>query len=493
MEGVLLSAGWRITGHLAGPVMRVVLRRRVRRGKEIADRLPERRGIDATPRPAGRLIWLHAASVGETVSMLPVLSALQGGPASVLVTTGTVASARLLLQRCPDALHRFVPLDVPGWVARFLDHWRPDAVAFLESELWPNLLAACRRRGVRLMLLNGRLSARSRAGWARAPGFARRVVGSFDAVWAQSEADAERLRALGARNVSHPGNLKFAAAPLPVDAQELARLAALLGERPRWLAANTHPGEEAIAASVHRLLLPDHPGLLTAVAPRHPDRGAAVAVELGAPRRGAGDDPPPGGLWVADGLGEMGLLYRLFPAVFVGKSLGGDGGGQNPLEAARLGCALAAGPSMANQADAAAILSSAGGLATVADAERPGRLGRCRAARPGVPPRRRAGGGGGGECRCRPAGAGRGRAAGDGRLMRAPRLLAARRVATPAAGAVQQLRGRCHRPSRRAGRLACARSLSCAAAMPVSAGRARPRWRSTWGRGCSGAGRVSPS
>ncbi len=254
-------------------------------------------------------------------------------------------------------------------MARFLDHWQPDAAAFLESEMWPNLLAASRRRGVRLMLLNGRLSARSQAGWARAPKFARRVVGAFDVVWAQSDADADRLRALGARNVSSPGNLKFAAAPLPADPAELARLRDLLGDRPRWLAANTHPGEEAMAAAVHQRLAPLHPGLLTAIAPRHPDRGPPVAAELQAPRRGAGDDPPSSGVWIADGLGEMGLLYRLFPAVFVGKSLVTDGGGQNPLEAARLGCALVAGPSMENQADAAAILTQAGGLKTVGDVD----------------------------------------------------------------------------------------------------------------------------
>ena len=345
-----------------------MLRRRVRRNKEVAARLPERRGIDPTPRPAGKLIWLHAASVGETVSAIPVLEALRQSGAAVLFTTGTVTSAELLVQRCPDVLHRFVPLDVPQWVARFLDHWQPDAAAFLESELWPNMLAACRQRGIRLMLLNGRLSERSRAGWARAPAFARRVLGAFDLVWAQSDADAQRLRSLGAREVSAPGNLKFAAAALPADPAELARLQARLGDGPRWLAASTHAGEEAIAVGVHRRLAPSYPGLITAIAPRHPDRGAALAREFGADRRSTGDGPPPGGgVWLADRLGEMGLMYRLFPAVFVGKSLVAGGGGQNPLEPARLGCALAAGPAMANQAEAAAVLAQAGGLVTVAD------------------------------------------------------------------------------------------------------------------------------
>ena len=362
----MLSAVWWGTAAMLEPALRVMLARRVRRGKEVAGRLGERRGVDATPRPVGRLVWIHAASVGETVSAVPVVEALQGR-VTVLVTTGTVTAARLLVQRCPGVLHRFVPLDVPRWVGRFLDHWRPDAAAFVESELWPNMLAACQRRGVRLMLLNGRLSEGSARAWARAPGFARRVVGAFEAVWAQSDADADRLRSLGGRGVCSPGNLKFAAAALPVDVGELARLQALLGDRPRWLAASTHPGEEAVAAGVHRRLAAEFPGLVTAIAPRHPERGEAIAAELGARRRLGGEDPAPGDMWVADGLGELGLLYRLFPVVFIGKSLGGEGGGQNPLEAARLGCALAAGPAMANQADAVAVLSRAGGLATVAD------------------------------------------------------------------------------------------------------------------------------
>jgi 3-deoxy-D-manno-octulosonic-acid transferase len=364
-----LSLLWRGAATLAAPALRVMLQRRVGRGKELADRLPERYGIDATPRPPGRLVWLHAASVGETMSMLPVVAALQAAPeASLLVTTGTLTSARLLAQRCPEVLHRFVPLDVPRWVARFLDHWQPDAAAFLESELWPNMIAACRARGVRLMLLNGRMSARSQAGWARAPGFARAVMGAFDAVWAQSAADAARLQALGAHSVSAPGNLKFAAPPLPADPAELTRLAALLGDRPRWLAASTHEGEEAIVASVHHRLAPAHDGLLTIIAPRHPDRGSAIAAALGARRRAAGEDPAPGGLWVADTMDELGLLYRLSPVVFVGKSLAGQGG-QNPLEPARLGCAIAAGPHMANQAEAVAALTAAGGLTQVDDSD----------------------------------------------------------------------------------------------------------------------------
>jgi 3-deoxy-D-manno-octulosonic-acid transferase len=362
----VIGAAWHGAATLAAPGLRLMLRRRVKRGKEIAGRLDERRGVDSTQRPAGHLVWLHAASVGETMSILPVIEALrrQAPGTAVLVTTGTVTSARLFAQRCPDVPHRFVPLDVPRWAARFLDHWRPDAAAFVESELWPNLLAACRSRGIGLMLLNARLSPRSAAGWARAPAFAREVIGSFDCIMARSDADAARFTGLGGRGVTAAGDLKFAAGPLPADPHELARLQPLLGTA--WLAAATHPGEEAVAAEVHGLLSPRHPGLVTVVAPRHPERGAAIGKMLRATCRSAGADPLPG-IWIADTMGELGLLYRLVPIVFIGKSLAGHGG-QSPIEAARLGCAVATGPNMANFADAAAALKDANALARVDDA-----------------------------------------------------------------------------------------------------------------------------
>jgi 3-deoxy-D-manno-octulosonic-acid transferase len=228
------------------------------------------------------------------------------------------------------------------------------------------MLAACGARAIPTVLLNARMSVRTAANWCHVPAFAAEILQGFAWVEAQSEGDATRLRSLGARGVSAPGNLKFAAPPLPADAAELVRLAALLGESPRWLAASTHPGDEAVAAEVHRRLAPSHPGLVTAIVPRHPERGAAIAATLGGPpRRARGQDPAPG-LWIADTLGELGLLYRLFPAVFMGKSFG-PGGGQNPLEPARLGCAVATGPATQNFADAVATLQAAGGLAVVED------------------------------------------------------------------------------------------------------------------------------
>ncbi len=380
-----LLAGWHTALRLAAPALRVALRIRAWRGKEIAARLPERRGIAVSPRPAGQLIWLHAASMGEATSLLPVLSALARRAPGVhtLLTTGTATSAALLEHRLPAlgvqlrVSHQFVPLDVPQWVARFLDHWQPDTAGFVESELWPNLLVACRAREIPITLINARLSPRSFARWRRAPKLARAMLEHVADIQAQSGADAARFRALGARTVSMPGNLKYAAPPLPVDQVELAHWQAALAGRPIWLAASVHPEELDALLATHRLLAAAHPNLLSILVPRHPERGAAIDAQISggrgsaivARRRAAGAGPPKGGgIWIADTLGELGLFYRLAPIVFIGRSLAAPGGGQNPLEPARLGCAVAAGPHMDNFAEVAASLHEAGALARVADA-----------------------------------------------------------------------------------------------------------------------------
>lgn len=366
-----LAALWRLAATALAPLLPLHLRRRAARGKEIAQRIPERYGHGAA-RPDGPLLWLHAASVGETVSILPLVDALAMAEPRLhlLVTTGTVTSATLLARRLPPSLadrvtHRFVPLDVPAWAGRFLDGWRPDAAAFVESELWPNLLAEAARRDIPLALVNARMSARSARWWGRAPGFARHVLSRFTLILAQGEGDAARLRALGAADVRVPGNLKFAATPLPADAAELDRLRALATGRPVWLAASTHSGEEALVLAAHRALAPRHPGLLTIIVPRHPERGAEVAglaAGLSVARRSLGEDPGPGTeVLVADTLGELGLFYRLARLAFVGGSLVAHGG-QNPLEPARLSCPVLVGPHTWNFAEILARMEAAGGL-----------------------------------------------------------------------------------------------------------------------------------
>jgi 3-deoxy-D-manno-octulosonic-acid transferase len=363
---------WSLTGRLASLILPFWLAHRTRRGREIAARLPERRGIADTPRPPGCLLWLHAASVGETASILPVLAALaeQSPQTTVLVTTGSVTSARLLAQREPRlggaVLHQFVPLDVPCWVARFLDHWRPDAGAFVESELWPNLLMACQARAIPLMLLNARMSAPSLARWSRAPATAQHLLSAFAQVQARSAEDAARLRALGARSVTAPGDLKFAAAPLPFDAEEAAAIIPIA--RPIWLASSVHPEEAETILTAHRRLAASHPDLLTIIAPRHPDKAARFCGGEIVTRRSAGQNPPKNaGIWLIDTLGDLGLCYTLAPIVLIGGSLFAHGG-QNVLEPARFGCAIAVGPYTDNFAVACTALEQVGALTRVSDA-----------------------------------------------------------------------------------------------------------------------------
>jgi 3-deoxy-D-manno-octulosonic-acid transferase len=365
---------YRLASLAAPPALRLVLARRLARGKEDGARLGERRGEAGSARPTGRLVWLHGASIGEAVSALPLIERLLArDPAGhVLVTTGTVTSARIMAERLPHgARHQFVPVDALPWVARFLDHWRPDAALWIESELWPNLVGETARRGVPMALINARMSDRSFRRWQRWPGLARGLVGGFRLVLAQSERDAERYRALGAGDARAAGNLKFAAQPLAADAAALAALRSALGARPAIVAASFHPGEDAVLAAA--LTHPAWPrAALAILVPRHPEKAAAMRATLEArglavARRSAGEVvAPETRVYLADTLGELGLFYRAGMAAVIGGSFVPHGG-QNPLEPALLGKPVVLGPHMDNFAAVAEALLAAGGARRAAD------------------------------------------------------------------------------------------------------------------------------
>jgi 3-deoxy-D-manno-octulosonic-acid transferase len=340
--------------------------RRAGRGKEILHRTGERFGVAGVPRPEGRLVWIHAASVGETMSVLPVIQAL-AQKCQVLLTTGTVTSAELAAARLPaNAVHQFVPLDMPCWVQRFLGHWRPAVAVFVESEIWPCMLDECDSRGIPRLLINARMSAGSTANWRRAQKFARQLLGPFRHIHAQSAGDAKNLRSLGLTDIIEWGNLKFFAPELPVDSAALSAFCAAV-PGPSWLAASTHPGEEALILAAHEILLGQMPGLVTVIVPRHPARGAEIAGISVSPRRSLGETPVPGKIYVADTLGELGLFFRAAPFAFVGNSLVGFGG-HNIIEPALLGRAVIAGPHLENFVEAAGLLRDAGALVEVNDA-----------------------------------------------------------------------------------------------------------------------------
>ncbi|HXB51468.1 MAG TPA: 3-deoxy-D-manno-octulosonic acid transferase [Rhizomicrobium sp.] len=343
--------GWRLFTRVASPFARLVLSRRATRGKEDLARMNERLGIAATPRPEGRLIWLHGASVGESLSALPLIERLKED-ANVLVTSGTVTSAALLGRRLPaGVLHQFVPLDTPGAVARFLARWRPDAGLFIESDLWPNLILQAHARGVKLALVNARISARSAKRWRWARKSVAALLTAFDRVLAQDEEAAERFRVLGAHHVEVVGSLKADAPPLAVDEAALAQMRQMIGTRPVLLAAQTHPGEDETILPAHDALRVRFPDLLTILVPRHTERAADLEMLCGARafrrRSTGGQISGQTAIYIADTMGEMGLFYRLARFCFLGGTLV-PLGGHNVLEPARLHCAVLAGPHTAS-------------------------------------------------------------------------------------------------------------------------------------------------
>jgi len=358
---------YRVVTALGTPFAGLFLAARLARGKEDPKRVGERRGRTSLPRPQGKLVWLHGASVGEAVSLLPFVERVTRSGAHALITTGTVTSAALLAQRLPPgAVHQYAPLDSPFYLRRFLRHWRPDAALIAESELWPNMLVEAKRARLPVAMINGRISERSFRRWLMARGFIGAVLSNFDLCLARSESDGERLAALGAPNVLIAGDIKFDAPALPVDRRELAELSGLTSGRQIWIAASTHEGEELIAVAAHKRLAAVFPDALTLIAPRHPERGEAVLREVEAQGlvcalRSRGGRPGPGtAVYVCDTIGELGLFYRLAGVVFLGKSFVA-GGGQNPIEPARLACAILHGPMIGNFADAYAALDEAKG------------------------------------------------------------------------------------------------------------------------------------
>ena len=366
---------WKILGHVLQPLAPLWLRHRVVRGKEEPVRLSERMGVAGKARPEGRLVWVHGASVGESLAALPLIEKLMADGFHVLVTSGTVTSAAMMAQRLPTqignaiAIHQYVPLDLPRAVARFLDHWRPEAGLFVESDLWPNLIGAAQARGIKLALINARMSAKSAEGWRRAPKTATALLSAFDLCLAQDAEIAARFENLGARGVTVVGSLKADAPPLAADEAALADMRSAIGARPVLLAAQTHAGEDETILPAHDALRQAFPDLLTIIVPRHTVRGENIAMLCG-PRPSARRSlqqpvTPLTAVYIADTMGELGLFYRLAPFCFLGGSLV-PMGGHTPQEPAALGCAVLAGPHLKNSAAAHDAIFAAQGFGPVA-------------------------------------------------------------------------------------------------------------------------------
>jgi len=351
----MLNVWSRLTAVLA-PLFRLHLKLRLRQEKEDPARFLERMGQASRERPDAPLVWFHAASVGEAMSILSLMARILASrkDIAILVTTGTVTSARLLEKRLPPGvIHQFMPMDCEPWVRRFLTHWHPDLALWTESELWPVMLAGVKARNIPAVLLNGRMSEKSARRWARFPKTSRELLSVFRFCLAQTEGDGKRLSAIGAPEVKVSGNLKYAADPLPAQPSMVRDMKAAIGARPCWMYASSHPGEEEIAGRVHKAVAEKLPDLLTIIAPRHARRGGEIADMMragGLPvsLRSAGQPvAPETAVYVADTMGEMGLFFRVAPVIVMGGSFVPHGG-HNPIEPAQLGSAILYGPHMFN-------------------------------------------------------------------------------------------------------------------------------------------------
>lgn len=344
---------------LAAPVM---LRRRLARGKELPDRWREKLGKATVARPKGPVIWLHAVGLGETLALRGLIAAMAAqSPAHFLVTSTTRGSAEVFAANMPPrTCHQFLPLDAPGYLARFLDHWQPALSIWAEQDLWPGAVVATDRRQIPLALVNARMNADAFARRNRLKGLYANLLARFRLIAAQDDATARHLAALGATDVRVTGSLKAAAPPLAADPQALADVrASLAGSRPVLL-ASSHPEDET---ALFAALQAARPRPLVLIAPRDPARGGAIAARaaeygLTATRRSAGEGPT-ADLWIVDTLGEMGLWFRLCPVTLIGGTFGPTEG-HNPWEPAALGSAILHGPRIANFAPDFAALHAAG-------------------------------------------------------------------------------------------------------------------------------------
>ncbi len=363
---------YRATTVALGPLARPWLDARARAGKEDAARLGERFGVYAQARPPGQVMWLHAASVGKSGVAIALIDALAARNAalSFLLTTGTRTSAEFAAKRAPPrTTHAYAPVDRRDIVRKFLAHWRPDAGVFVESELWPNLILEANAAGVRLALVNARMSARTLSRWQAWPAAANILLSPFDWISAADARTAEALSRLRDAPVAALGNLKLAA-PAP-SANKAARDALVneIGTRPVWLAASTHSGEDEIVLAAHADVREQFPNALLIIAPRHPERGASVSsIASNAPRRSLNRPIGEAPVYVADTLGELGLFYSVTPVALVAGSLLPALKGHNPIEPAKLGAAILTGPHVESFQDLFDALFAAGGARRVSDA-----------------------------------------------------------------------------------------------------------------------------
>ncbi len=331
------------------PLANYMLKKRLKKGKEDFKRIQERRGKSDFSWRHHPVIWIHAASIGESLSALTLVEALEKSYPDFrfVITTGTTTSAKIMANKLSQsAIHQFFPLDYPLWVNRFLDNWNPQIALFIESEFWPNMLTSLKKRQIPCFLINGRISDNSFKTWKKIPFSIRYLLSTFTESFGQSELDTERLKILGAKNSAFLGNLKF------VPSSQKISLSTLLEGKKRWLLSSSHKGEEEIAAHIHKQLKLKYPDIHTCIMPRHIERSDDIEAMLKSQnipttRYSRQEKPRAGGIYIFDAIGKAEQFYALGGPTLIGRSFC-KGGGQNPIEPARFGNPILMGPDMSN-------------------------------------------------------------------------------------------------------------------------------------------------
>jgi 3-deoxy-D-manno-octulosonic-acid transferase len=368
--------------YLGLPLVAIRLWLRARKAPAYARRIGERFSWRLPAMEPGG-IWVHAVSVGESIAAAPMIRALlQRYPQLPITVTCMTPTGSERIQALfadePRIQHCYLPYDLPCAAKRFLDRVRPTLAVIMETELWPNHIHECAKRGIPVALANARLSERSARGYARFPKLTRPMLAEMSLFAVQTEAEAERFRQLGARTeaVEVTGSIKF---DLTIDPQLLESASALrrewqATERPVWIAASTHEGEDEVVLAAHRRLLASYPDALLILVPRHPERFDSVAqlceAEGFATVRRSGAQPVTAqtSVLLGDTMGELLFLYALADSAFVGGSLVPNGG-HNLLEPAALAKPVLSGPHLFNFLEIAAQLRAAGALQEIDDAQ----------------------------------------------------------------------------------------------------------------------------
>lgn len=348
---------YRAVTYCAASIFSVVLKKRTKKNKEHPSRINEKKGIATLPRPSEKLIWIHAASVGEAQSALILINKISEHQKDIkiLITTGTLTSANLMEKRLPkNAFHQFYPLDHPKWTKRFLKHWRPDLVLWMESELWPNMLYEVKKQNIPAFLINARMSERSFKRWKYFKSLISTTLNAFHHILCQTENDKMYYDALCNVEITVTDNIKYSSSPLEYNEDDLHEIKQTIQTRPVWLYASTHDGEEEIACEIHNNLKEHIQDILTIIVPRHPERRDQIketCQNVNSTFRGSSKNLPDKNtdIYIADTMGELGLFYVLSPIACIGRSLSNDGGGgHNPIEAAQHNCAVLYGPNVQN-------------------------------------------------------------------------------------------------------------------------------------------------